>query len=648
MPRRFLRPHIQNRSGDSLRGAELFCYETGTDTEVGVFAAAVGGAALAQPLTSDSSGQVEFWVDGSEPVDIAWVDDGATYLPSGIRTEFDDFTEYVAAAATLPQFLLTDFGEVDTSGATDATDVLDDALAAMYAAGGGTLIFPLGTILIAGQIVLPSGNATATGATVQPPMVWQGQASWADGQNALGTGGTRLLLTYQNATYNETKIVTRGLGQLTIEDITFQDTTTNSVTPFLYTTNTTLKINRCAFLGATPSTACAQDAIVLGGTLKPISTGFGNPDSAFQGYGTVIENCYFNRVRRIVYGRSYCNHVQFIHNYADKHCGTNLVGGAVIEFDGSLDPSSANVADYVNNNLILGNYLHAVGGYAYGVKVIKGSRHSILANGFIDDGPNDVAVCRFEGTSNLGVDYPSRTNVLLGNASQNDVAMSEDVMSTGLNWMVTPTFTEPTVLGSKLKMPRDAELIVDTPTTGVAGWTLKDAATEFLKLTFPAGGTWQVGAPVNLVGNAVTVAGSTYLTIGNNSRASDAVVLLKAPTSNANQIQYYRNNVHSWRLYDANSALLFLRDEVNGVMAFTFNPGSASAGRIDAGWRVRVPGTRGIEYGSGGPIDVAGTGDPNSVITAPVGSTFRRTDGGAGSSFYVKESGTGNTGWVGK
>jgi hypothetical protein len=44
----------------------------------------------------------------------------------------------------------------------------------------------------------------------------------------------------------------------------------------------------------------------------------------------------------------------------------------------------------------------------------------------------------------------------------------------------------------------------------------------------------------------------------------------------------------------------------------------------------------------------AGSGDPNGTVTAPVGATYNRTDGGAGTSFYVKESGTGNTGWVGK
>lgn len=43
-----------------------------------------------------------------------------------------------------------------------------------------------------------------------------------------------------------------------------------------------------------------------------------------------------------------------------------------------------------------------------------------------------------------------------------------------------------------------------------------------------------------------------------------------------------------------------------------------------------------------------GTGTPEGVVIAPIGSTFRRTDGGSGTTLYVKESGTGNTGWVGK
>lgn len=44
----------------------------------------------------------------------------------------------------------------------------------------------------------------------------------------------------------------------------------------------------------------------------------------------------------------------------------------------------------------------------------------------------------------------------------------------------------------------------------------------------------------------------------------------------------------------------------------------------------------------------SGAGSPEGVTTAVVGSIFLRIDGGAGTSLYVKQSGTGNTGWVAK
>lgn len=45
----------------------------------------------------------------------------------------------------------------------------------------------------------------------------------------------------------------------------------------------------------------------------------------------------------------------------------------------------------------------------------------------------------------------------------------------------------------------------------------------------------------------------------------------------------------------------------------------------------------------------SGVGSPEGVITADPGSTYQNTSGGAGTSFFVKESGIGtNTGWIGK
>jgi hypothetical protein len=45
---------------------------------------------------------------------------------------------------------------------------------------------------------------------------------------------------------------------------------------------------------------------------------------------------------------------------------------------------------------------------------------------------------------------------------------------------------------------------------------------------------------------------------------------------------------------------------------------------------------------------IRGTGSPQGVVTAPVGYLFLRSDGGTSTTLYVKETGTGNTGWVAK
>lgn len=57
---------------------------------------------------------------------------------------------------------------------------------------------------------------------------------------------------------------------------------------------------------------------------------------------------------------------------------------------------------------------------------------------------------------------------------------------------------------------------------------------------------------------------------------------------------------------------------------------------------------RQLRPGAGVVIWTSGEGTPEGSVTAPVGSFYTREDGGANTTLYVKESGTGNTGWVAK
>lgn len=64
------------------------------------------------------------------------------------------------------------------------------------------------------------------------------------------------------------------------------------------------------------------------------------------------------------------------------------------------------------------------------------------------------------------------------------------------------------------------------------------------------------------------------------------------------------------------------------------------------------PGTIGLQYNmidqSSSLLTLYGAGSPEGSVTASPGSIYFNKSGGAGTTLYVKQSGSGNTGWVGK
>ncbi len=73
----------------------------------------------------------------------------------------------------------------------------------------------------------------------------------------------------------------------------------------------------------------------------------------------------------------------------------------------------------------------------------------------------------------------------------------------------------------------------------------------------------------------------------------------------------------------------------------------ATPGPIGSGTPSTIAGTTGVFSGVATALNhKRGTGSPEGVVTGVLGDFFQRTDGGTGTSFYLKESGSGNTGWV--
>jgi Pectate lyase superfamily protein len=86
-------------------------------------------------------------------------------------------------------------------------------------------------------------------------------------------------------------------------------------------------------------------------------------------------------------------------------------------------------------------------------------------------------------------------------------------------------------------------------------------------------------------------------------------------------------------------------DKTNGYLYLDYVAGRVpnhvfAGADISVGRKVGVGGLAGTA-----PTIHSGTGSPVGTVTAPVGSLYLRIDGSASTSLYVKESGSGNTGW---
>lgn len=77
------------------------------------------------------------------------------------------------------------------------------------------------------------------------------------------------------------------------------------------------------------------------------------------------------------------------------------------------------------------------------------------------------------------------------------------------------------------------------------------------------------------------------------------------------------------------------------------NPGTLVARIENGGSLTFFSSTAAVKFSAGNTMS-SGTGTPEGALVASPGSMFLNSVGGAGTSLYIKESGTGNTGWVAK
>ena len=135
---------------------------------------------------------------------------------------------------------------------------------------------------------------------------------------------------------------------------------------------------------------------------------------------------------------------------------------------------------------------------------------------------------------------------------------------------------------------------------------------------------------LEVTGEAEIIKNQDGSSIGLRILNIDEALLLKA---------FYQGGVGQYAIIEAATASgneNLLRINPNGA---DVSIGSGTNEILFSGGNIRLRGTT---------LIITGSGNPEGVVTAPVGSIFLRTDGGQTTTLYVKTSGTGNTGWTAK
>lgn len=313
----------------------------------------------------------------------------------------------------LPYIDATKYGMV-ADGVTDNTTALNNAIAEAIT-NGRPLYIPAGLYKITGQITIPNNNAAYP---IQTPLQIIGAGSsvvsmyfWHH------RGGTTLDMTYSGS---GGKFVTKGLAVLRIEGITFWDSA-GTTTPFIFATNTVLYLRYNAFVGMKDGLACDQDAIVLGSAVKQATDN--TLDSAFSGWGTVIENNYFDHIRRAIYGLVWANAIIFSNNTIWYHCGSNLENGAAIEFDNP----NPELTSHSGGNIISNNFCE-IKYYAYMVKLRMTNINTLAGNTVFDPTANTKAMYYFG--------YGATLNSIIGGGYSHDVKLYETELDDMINVVI--------------------------------------------------------------------------------------------------------------------------------------------------------------------------------------------------------------------
>lgn len=525
------------------------------------------------------------------------------------------------AGATAWQEFVQSFGWISVKdygatgdGTTDDTAAIQAANDAVNAQGGGTLFWPAGTYVVSQITMAANANVQWMGCGDSSSIKWTFNAAGGAGSMiSISGGASRLMfdmlqfngsgLTNPAASRNN-HLIAIGNGSAAVE----------------------IYVERCKFTGMVASSG---DGVNVKGSAGNLASRWWITDCVFDGcsrFGVGVEQGY---------------EIGWIcENYFTNN-GTDI--GVVA------------ASDVAASNLeILSNQIIHTGTTRHAVRI---------------EGPASV-LQRFTFSENIIVGgFVTISNVIWGTVLGN-VNTSGDFASTDGVWRVFGAVSEVT-FGANL---------IDRSSGSSSGpcLTVEKATTS------PTLWGWHGGHFINekAGANFATIVDSTQFAIGgvicrsSNANASTmngfdiqavTVALTDCLVGPANQMTAAAGSMAACVRFLANGASITNASCVgnqgdqcdygvafevgggggtfNGQMLYAGNNFDSTVGDY-SNTGVTVRPRIGFNAGTFGAQYFTGTGSPEGVVTARIGSWYSRSDGGQASAVYYKESGTGNTGWI--
>jgi len=546
---------------------------------------------------------------------------GSFYLQSAatgkawLKTGAPD-TSWQQLAASFAWYVVKDYGAVG-NGIVDDTASIQAAINACATAGGGVVFFPPGTYAVTQLTINAQSNVQLLGSGMASELLWAWNAATAAGSMLTVEGGsahTRISLlrfsgaslTNPAASRNNHLLLLDGSSGGAIET----------------------QIFNCQFGGMV---AASGDGVHVVGAA-------GNLVSRFW-----ISDCQFNGCSRFSVGAEGGYEYGWVQSNFMTNCTTEL---------GIVSSASLNG----NGLTIYGNEIVHTGAERRAVR-IEGDATDLITRLIYAE---NIVIGGFVTTSN--VEYGACTN---------NVQTSGAFASTDPAWRVFDSVSLCTFSGNLVDRSTGSsagpcmgvEKATTSPTLFRVGNNVlinEVANGGFVRVVDCTG--WSAGGNVctstvagasvayGIDAQAVTVALTNVLIgPGNNVTAQSGqlagIVHLLANGANVTDVSVVGNQGATTD-YGLVMEVGGGGGTFNGQLMYGGNNVDATLGdihKIGTAVAVRV----GFNAGVFGPNLFTGTGDPNGVVTARIGSMYLRSDGGQATTVYYKESGTGNTGWVG-